>query len=131
LQESPQELTLQAASEDELYELIDKVDQCEIARRDKADAEILLCKADFAREKNSERSAELMAREHQLIVANRDLCAQYQKEKADLRSAFENANMSLKSPTVSATPTRGTDTSLSRASSPRKKRFKKPSRKSF
>jgi hypothetical protein len=86
-----------------------------MARRDKADAVILRCKADYARETDSKRKAELVTQEHQLIVANRDLCAQYEKEKADLRSAFKNANTSPTSPTVPATPTCGADTDLSRA----------------
>jgi hypothetical protein len=91
------------ASEDDLHEAIDKIDQCEITRRDKADAEIAQCKAGYAQELDSRRKAELAARESQLVAANRHLRAQYEKERADLRSAFMGARTTSPSPTVDAT----------------------------
>jgi hypothetical protein len=119
-------LTFMVASEDELYELIDKVDQCEIARQDKADAEIAQCKADHARESDSIRKAELIVQENQLIAANRDLCAQYEKEKADLRSAFQNANTVPTLPTSTANLTPRVDRDRSQATrSPKKSKRKR------
>jgi hypothetical protein len=111
-----------AASEGELYELIDKVDQCEIARRDKADAEIAQCKADHARESDPIRKTKLIVRENQLVAANRDLCAQYEKEKADLISAFQNANTVPTLPTLTANPTTRVDRGRPQATPSPKKR---------
>ena len=97
-------LTPCIATEDELYLRIDEIDQCKIARRDKAEAEIERCKADYAQESDSPRKDEIRTRERELIAANRDLCIRYEKEKADLLSAFHNANMVVTLPIATPTP---------------------------